>query len=104
MYMRSRSSLGREVGCDVVDGALVEGWRRRTGRLGVCGGASSMAVSEEPLLPVEERDRDRGVEARDAISSDLGRVAVVLCEGASHKSGVSTGKRIQYDGNALNGR
>jgi hypothetical protein len=79
-YMRSRSSLGRESSklnegsdegaCDVVDGLLVEGFRRRTGRLGDFGGASSMAVSEEPLLPVEDcdRDRDRGVEVREAIS------------------------------------
>lgn len=35
------------------------------GRTGVSGGASCMVVSEEALLPVE--DRDRGVEAREAM-------------------------------------
>jgi hypothetical protein len=80
MYMRSRSSLGsesrrekegsNEAACAAVEGWLVEGFRRRTGRLGDCGGASSIMVSsEEPLLPVEERDCDRGVEVREAISS-----------------------------------
>jgi hypothetical protein len=79
--MRSRSSLGREsrrekegsdeAACDAVDGLLVDGFRRRTGRLGDCGGASSIMVSsEEPLLPVEDRDRDRGVEVREAMSSN----------------------------------
>jgi hypothetical protein len=82
VYMRSRSSLGRdsrrekdgsnEAVCDAADGLLVDGFRRRTGRLGDFGGASSMAVSEEPLLPVEERECDRGVEVREAISTDLG--------------------------------
>jgi hypothetical protein len=79
--MRSRSSLGKESSrlnegsnegaCDAVDGLLAEGFRRRTGRLGDFGGASSMAVSEEPLLPVEDCDRDRdcGVEVREAILS-----------------------------------
>jgi hypothetical protein len=37
----------------------MEGFRRRTGRLGDLGGASSMAVSEDPLLLVDcDRDRD----------------------------------------------
>jgi hypothetical protein len=84
VYIRSRSSLGREskrekersneAACDAVDGLLVDGFRRRTGRLGDCGGASSIMVSsDEPLLPVEDRDRDRGVEVREAISSLFGR-------------------------------
>lgn len=37
------------------------------GRTGVKGGASVMGVSEESLLPVEERDRERGVEALEAM-------------------------------------
>jgi len=76
--MRSRSSFGRdnssekegsdEAACDAAAGVLVDGLRRRTGRLGDCGGGtSSMVVSEEPLLPVEERERDCGVELREAI-------------------------------------
>jgi hypothetical protein len=82
-YIRSRSSLGSDksrekVGSDdavfsAADRLLVDGWRGRTGRLGDCGGASSIVVSEDPLLPVDERDRDCGVEVRDAISSDFGR-------------------------------
>ena len=76
--MRSRSSLGKEsrrekAGSEAVlgpgmDGLLVDRARKRTGRLGGCGGASTMAVSEELLLPVDERDRECGVEVREAIS------------------------------------
>lgn len=78
--MRSRISLGRdsrrekegsdEAVCGAAEGVLVDRFRRRTGRLGVCGGASSMVVSDEPLLPVDDCDcdRDRGVEVREAIS------------------------------------
>lgn len=80
--MRSRSSRGRdsksekvgsgEMVCCVADASLVEGllcdkFLNRTGRLGVCGGASTMVVSDESLLPDEERDR--GVEVREAMSS-----------------------------------
>jgi hypothetical protein len=32
-----------------------------------------MVVSEEPLLPLEDRDRDCGVEVREAIPVGLGR-------------------------------
>jgi hypothetical protein len=80
--MRSRSSRGRdsnklkegskEAACDVVGGLLPEGFRRRARRLGDFGGASSMVVSEEPLLPLEDRDRDRGVEVREAILWHVG--------------------------------
>lgn len=35
-----------------------------------------MVVSEEPLLPVEERERERGVESREAIAR-----FVCHCEG-----------------------
>lgn len=98
--MRSRSSLGSdsksekdgsdEAACDAVEGLLVDGLRRRTGRLGDCGGASSMVVSEEPLLPVDERDRDCGVESREAIFCILrmeARISVVLTTRRSASEG-----------------
>lgn len=69
--MEKEGSLGA-VCCimddSVLDRLLCEGWRGRTG-IGGCGGASTMAVSEELLLPVEDRDRDCGVEVREAIIS-----------------------------------
>jgi hypothetical protein len=87
-----------ETVCDAVDGLLVDGCRRRTGRLGVCGGASSIVVSEEPLLAVEDRDRDCGVDAREAISCQFGRMhcgnlekwrkALCASEGLTRDSGV----------------
>lgn len=51
--------------------ALCDGLRRRAGRLGDCGGASIIVVSEELLLLEEERDRD-GVNVREAILSGSG--------------------------------
>jgi hypothetical protein len=36
-----------------------------------------MVVSEEPLLAVEDRDRDCGVDVREAISCKFGRTATV---------------------------
>jgi hypothetical protein len=84
VYMRSRSSRGREsrsenegsneAGCGAAVVLLVDWFRGRTGRLGDFGGASSIMVSsEEPLLPVEDRECNRGVEVLEAISSGLGR-------------------------------
>jgi hypothetical protein len=80
--MRSRSSRGRESsrlneGSNEGAGAATTGWvpegfRRRTRRLGDLGGASSMVVSEEPLLPLDERDRDCGVEVREAMAWNWG--------------------------------
>lgn len=80
-YICSRSSRGRDsksekvgsaaVAGSVLDGLLVDRVRTRTGRLGECSGASSIAVSDELLLPVEDRDRDRGVEVREAILFEM---------------------------------
>lgn len=53
---------------------LCDGLRRRTGRLGVCGGASIMVVSDELLLPDAERERDCGVDVREAISWYVKRI------------------------------
>ncbi len=57
--------------------ALCDGLRRRAGRLGDCGGASIMVVSEELLLLEEDRDRE-GVEVREAILSDFGRRRLLM--------------------------
>jgi hypothetical protein len=71
VYTRSLSSLGKDSsrendGSLDEAGAEVEGLLCDAGRgcAGASGGpsASSMVVSEEPLLPTEERDRERGVE------------------------------------------
>lgn len=84
VYTRSLSSRGRESrrekdGSLDEAGAEVEGLLCDAGRgwAGVRGGpsVSSMVVSEEPLLPVDERDGERGVEGeailRAAIRSRL---------------------------------
>lgn len=39
-------------------------------------------VSEEPLLPTDERDRDRGVDVREAMFVRLRSIVVVLPKGA----------------------
>lgn len=80
-YIRSRNSRGSESSSEkdgsgerrvmvgsLGDDMLCDGLRRRTGRLGVCGGASIMVVSDELLLPDAERERDCGVDVREAIS------------------------------------
>lgn len=61
----------------VVEGRLV--WEKGRGRAGARGGASSMVVSDESLLAVEERDRERerGVEDIEAIP--VSSVKFVIC-------------------------